>query len=69
MSKFSRDDVYAAVAFIALFALAWQLLVTNHQRNVERDKFYAAHCKRVEESRGLFTRSYKCADGTSNGTE
>lgn len=65
MSKIKREEVMAVIglAFLGIFlaALSWQVLVTNHSRNVERDKFYAEHCKNVTKS-GILTNTYQCKD-------
>lgn len=53
MSKITKEDVEHVLAFITiggfLMALLWNILVVNHTKDVERDKFYATHCKQVEQ--------------------
>jgi cyanate permease len=52
--------IWAGAAFVAL--LLWFVLVVNHQRDLERDKFYAQHCQTVESSAQLFGGTiFSCA--------
>lgn len=66
MSKINREEVYAIIGIIfsAVFVsfLSWQVLVVNHSRNVDRDKFYAEHCSTVAKQAGLFGTYYTCKD-------
>lgn len=64
--KLRLIDIFAGVAYtiIGLFvmALLWSVLVGNHQRNVERDKYLFTHCKSVAQKTGLFSAYYECED-------
>lgn len=58
------DDAWAviAVVFVGCFFLA--VLISNninHRLNVERDKFYADHCKTVEQQPSVLGNvRYEC---------
>lgn len=58
MSDITKEDVSVAVVAVFFALLLWNILVVNHNKDVERDKFYATHCRVVEQK--TFSNRYEC---------
>jgi 1,4-dihydroxy-2-naphthoate octaprenyltransferase len=61
MNKLDLNDLLKVIAFIFVMFLAWNILVSNHTKDVKRDEFYATHCKQVKQTE-VFSKIYNCQE-------
>lgn len=58
MSK--AEAFLTALGLLILGLIIYGLFVYNNNQNIQRDEFYASHCKMVDKQIDVFSDKYTC---------